>query len=156
MFIVVIQALYQFGKIWQATASVHVTRLLLSQVVRFQPDQLGCTFEFFGVDGLDDNFAGFTQEIGNECLLFLVNPVKAQALTVQLGSSATTGVFSAALLGDIVIPAVPYAVVLDVAKIYGEGWQASLSSTSPTPSLSSPRRASFQLGLRRVVCPARG
>jgi hypothetical protein len=143
MFIVVIQALYQFGKIWQATASVHVTRLLLSQVVRFQPDQLGCTFEFFGVDGLDDNFAGFTQEIGNECLLFLVNPVKAQAL-------------SAALLGDIVIPAVPYAVVLDVAKIYGEGWQASLSSTSPTPSLSSPRRASFQLGLRRVVCPALG
>jgi predicted dinucleotide-binding enzyme len=57
--------------------------------------------------------AGHTVEVMNR------DAAKARALAEQFGAGATTGTFGAAPAGDIVILAVPYAVVLDVVKQYG-------------------------------------
>lgn len=58
--------------------------------------------------------AGYTVEVMSR------DAAKARALAGQVGAGATTGTFGAVPAGDIVILAVPYAVVLDVVKHYGE------------------------------------
>ena len=58
--------------------------------------------------------AGYTVEVTSR------DAAKARALAQQVGAGATTGTFGAAPAGDIVILAVPYSVVLDVVKQYGE------------------------------------
>ena len=57
---------------------------------------------------------GYTVEVMDR------DAAKARALAEQFGAGATTGTFGAAPAGDIVILAVPYAVVLDVLKQYGD------------------------------------
>jgi ketosteroid isomerase-like protein len=61
---------------------------------------------------------------------------KARALAEQIGTGATTGTFSAAPAGDIVVLAVPYSAVLDVVKQYGEGFADKLlvDITNPVKS----------------------
>jgi len=56
---------------------------------------------------------GYTVEVMNR------DATKARALAEQFGAGATTGTFGAAPAGDIVVLAVPYAVVLGVVKQYG-------------------------------------
>jgi 8-hydroxy-5-deazaflavin:NADPH oxidoreductase len=58
--------------------------------------------------------AGYTVEVMDR------DAAKARALAEQFGAGATTRTFGAAPAGDIVILAVPYAVVLDVVQQYGE------------------------------------
>lgn len=57
---------------------------------------------------------GYTVEVMSR------DAAKARALADQFGAGATTGTFGAAPAGDIVVLAVPYAVVLGVVKQYGE------------------------------------
>lgn len=54
------------------------------------------------------------------------NATKAQALAERLGVGATTLTFGARPSGDIVILAVPYAVVLGVVQDYGEALAGKL------------------------------
>jgi 8-hydroxy-5-deazaflavin:NADPH oxidoreductase len=63
---------------------------------------------------------GLAAEAGHTVEVMSRNRAKAQALAEQIGAGATAGGFGAAPAGDIVILAVPYAVVLDVVKQYGE------------------------------------
>ncbi|MHC5828721.1 MAG: NADPH-dependent F420 reductase, partial [Nostoc sp.] len=58
--------------------------------------------------------AGHTVEVVNR------DPAKARALADQLASAATTGTYGAALAGDIVILAVPYASAVPVVAQYGD------------------------------------
>ena len=63
---------------------------------------------------------GLAAEAGHTVEVMSRDRAKAQALAEQIGAGATAGGFGAAPAGDIVILAVPYAVVLDVVKQYGE------------------------------------
>jgi hypothetical protein len=58
--------------------------------------------------------AGYAVEVINR------DPVKARALADKLGSGATTGTYSAAPAGEIVILAVPYSSAAVVAADFGE------------------------------------
>jgi 8-hydroxy-5-deazaflavin:NADPH oxidoreductase len=73
---------------------------------------------------------GYTVEVMNR------DAAKARALAEQFGAGATTGTFGAAPAGDIVVLAVPYAVVLDVVKQYGDGLAGKLlvDITNPVDS----------------------
>lgn len=64
--------------------------------------------------------AGYTVEVMSR------DAAKARALAGQVGAGATTGTFGAVPAGDIVILAVPYSVVLDVVKHYGEALAGKL------------------------------
>jgi 8-hydroxy-5-deazaflavin:NADPH oxidoreductase len=74
--------------------------------------------------------AGYTVEVMDR------DAAKARALAEQFGAGATTGTFGAAPAGDIVILALPYAVVLDVVKQYGEKLSGKLviDITNPVAS----------------------
>jgi predicted dinucleotide-binding enzyme len=73
-----------------------------------------------GSGGMAAAIGGLAAKAGHAVEVMSRDPAKARALAEQVGAGATTGTFGAAPAGDIVILAVPYAVVLDVVKPYGE------------------------------------
>ena len=62
---------------------------------------------------------GLAAKAGHSVEVMSRDAAKARALAAQLGAGATTGMFGAVPTGDLVILAIPYAVVLDVVKQYG-------------------------------------
>jgi predicted dinucleotide-binding enzyme len=63
---------------------------------------------------------GLAVEAGHIVEVLGRDAAKARALAEQIGACATTGTFGAPPPADIFILTVPYAVVLDVVKQYGE------------------------------------
>jgi predicted dinucleotide-binding enzyme len=79
---------------------------------------------------------------------------KARALAEQIGAGATTGTFGTLPAGNIVILAVPYAVVLDVVKQYGEKLAGKLlvDITNPVaPDLKSFVTPEDSFGAQEIV-----
>jgi len=73
-----------------------------------------------GSGGMAAAIGSLAAKAGHAVEIINRDPVKAQALAEQLGAGATFGSFGAIPAGDIVILAVPYAVVLDVVKRHGQ------------------------------------
>jgi len=73
-----------------------------------------------GSGGMAAAIGGLAARAGHTVEVISRDPAKAQALAEQVGAGATATAFGAAPAGGIVILAVPYAVVLDVVKQYGE------------------------------------
>lgn len=93
------------------------------------------TISIIGSGGMAAAIGGLAAMPGPTVEVISRDAAKARAMAEQVGAGATTGTFGAVPAGDIVILAVPYSAVLDVVKQYGaKRWQASFSSTSPTPS----------------------
>ena len=78
------------------------------------------TISIIGSGGMAAAIGGLAVEAGHTVEVMSRDAARARALAEQLGAGATTGTFGAAPAGSIVILAVPYAVVLDVVKQYGE------------------------------------
>nr|WP_281033434.1 NAD(P)-binding domain-containing protein [Neorhizobium lilium] len=72
-----------------------------------------------GSGGMAAAIGGLAAWAGHTVEVMSRNPDNAKALADKIGDGASTGTFGATPAGDIVILAVPYAVVLDVVKIYG-------------------------------------
>lgn len=72
-----------------------------------------------GAGGMAAAIGGLAVKAGHTVEVMSRDATKARALAEQLGAGATTGTFGSAPAGDIVILAVPYAVVLDVVRQYG-------------------------------------
>jgi predicted dinucleotide-binding enzyme len=77
------------------------------------------TISIIGSGGMASAIGGLAAKAGHTVEVMSRDSAMAQALAEQIGGSATTGAFGAKPAGNIVILAVPYAVVLDVLKIYG-------------------------------------
>jgi predicted dinucleotide-binding enzyme len=93
------------------------------------------TISIIGSGGMAAAIGGLAAKAGHTVEIMGRDPVKAQALADKIGGGATTGSVRAAPAGDIVILAVPYAVALDVVKIYGRGLAGDV--TNPVaPDLS--------------------
>jgi 8-hydroxy-5-deazaflavin:NADPH oxidoreductase len=71
-----------------------------------------------GSGGMASAIAGLAWKAGHDVEIMSRNRSNARALADQIGG-ATVGEFGGAPRGDIVFLAVPYAVVLDVVKLYG-------------------------------------
>ena len=98
------------------------------------------TISIIGSGGMAAAIGGLAARAGHYVEVITRDPVKARALVEQLGAGATTGTFSAAPAGDIVILAVPYSAVLDVVMQYGEALAGKLlvDITNPVaPDLAS-------------------
>ena len=78
------------------------------------------TISIIGTGGMAAAIGGLAAKAGYTVELMSRDAAKARALAEQVGAGATTGTFGAAPAGDMVILAVPYSVVLDVVKQYGE------------------------------------
>lgn len=78
------------------------------------------TISIIGSGAMAAAIGGLAAKVGHTVEVISRDAAKAQALAEQVGVGATTGRFGTAPTGDIVILAVPYAVVLDVVKQYGE------------------------------------
>lgn len=78
------------------------------------------TISIIGSGGMAAAIGGLTVKAGHTVEVMSRDAAKARAMAKQVGAGATTGAFGTAPAGDIVILAVPYAVVLDVVKQYGE------------------------------------
>jgi len=78
------------------------------------------TISIIGSGGMAAAIGGLAAKAGHTVEVMSRDAAKARALAEQVGAGATTGTFGTAPAGDIVILAVPYAVVLDVVKQYGE------------------------------------
>jgi hypothetical protein len=79
---------------------------------------------------------GLAVKAGHTVEVMSRDAAKARALAELFGAGATTGTFGAAPAGDIVVLAVPYSAVLDVAKQYGEALAGKLlvDITNPVAS----------------------
>jgi 8-hydroxy-5-deazaflavin:NADPH oxidoreductase len=77
------------------------------------------SISIIGSGGMTTAIGGLAAKAGHTVEVMSRDAAKARALAEQLGSGATTGTFGTAPAGDIVVLAVPYAVVLDVVKQYG-------------------------------------
>ena len=78
------------------------------------------TISIIGTGGMAAAIGGLAAKAGHTVEVMSRDAAKARALAEQVGAGATTGTFGAAPAGDMVILAVPYSVVLDVVKQYGE------------------------------------
>jgi 8-hydroxy-5-deazaflavin:NADPH oxidoreductase len=93
-----------------------------------------------GSGGMAAAIGGLAAKAGHSVEVTSLDAAKARALAEQIGAGATTGTFSGAPAGDIVILAVPYSAVLDVVKQYGEALAGKLlvDITNPVaPDLTS-------------------
>lgn len=72
-----------------------------------------------GTGGMATAIAGLAAKAGHTVEIISRDPANARALAGRIGPSATVGTFGATPDGEIVILAVPYAVVLDVVERYG-------------------------------------
>ena len=84
------------------------------------------TISIIGSAGMAATIGGLASKAGHTVEVMSRDAAKARALAEQIGAGATTGTFGAAPDGDIVILAVPYPVVLDVMKQYGEALAGKL------------------------------
>lgn len=96
------------------------------------------TVSIIGSGGMAAAIGGLAAKAGHTVEVMSRDPAKARALAEQIGAGATIGTYGTAPAGDIVILAVPYSAVLDVV-MSTRSWQASFSSTSPTPSPPTSR-----------------
>ncbi|WP_425965214.1 NADPH-dependent F420 reductase [Rhizobium nepotum] len=78
------------------------------------------TISIIGSGEMAASIGGLAAKAGHSVEVTSRNAAKAQALVLEIGAGATTGEFGATPSGDIVILAVPYSVVLDVVKQYGQ------------------------------------
>lgn len=78
------------------------------------------TISIIGSGGMATAIAGLAAKAGHAVELTARDAGKARALAEKVGAGATTGRFGAAPAGEIVVLAVPYAVVLDVVNRYGK------------------------------------
>ncbi|HEY0237661.1 MAG TPA: NAD(P)-binding domain-containing protein [Friedmanniella sp.] len=78
------------------------------------------TISIIGSGGMAAAIGGLAGRAGHTVEVVGRDPAKARTLAEQIGRGATTGTFGAAPAGDIVVLAVPYAVVLDVVGQYGD------------------------------------
>jgi predicted dinucleotide-binding enzyme len=89
-----------------------------------------------GSGGMAAAIGGLAAKAGHAVEIISRDPANARALAGRLGGSATIGTFGNTPAGDIVILAVPYAVVLDVVKNYGKSLAGKLlvDITNPVAS----------------------
>ncbi|MDN8617521.1 NADPH-dependent F420 reductase [Variovorax ginsengisoli] len=78
------------------------------------------TISIIGSGGMAAAIGGLAAKAGYAVEVMSRDATKAQALARQLGAGATAEPFGATPAGDLVIMAVPYAIVLDVVKQYGK------------------------------------
>lgn len=78
------------------------------------------TISIIGSGGMAAAIGGLAAKAEHSVEVMSRDPDKAWSLADRIGDRATTVEFGAAPTGDIVILAVPYAVVLEVMKLYGE------------------------------------
>jgi 8-hydroxy-5-deazaflavin:NADPH oxidoreductase len=78
------------------------------------------TISIIGTGAMAAAIGGLAAKAGHSVEVMSRDAAKARALAAQVGAGATTGLFGAAPVGDIVILAVPYSAVLDVVRHYGE------------------------------------
>jgi predicted dinucleotide-binding enzyme/ketosteroid isomerase-like protein len=84
------------------------------------------TISIIGSGGMAAAIGGRAAKAGHHVEVMNRETAKARALAEKIGHGATTGTFGAPPAGDIVILAVPYAVVLDVVKQYGQALAGKL------------------------------
>src|SRR4051812_1687774 len=78
------------------------------------------TVSIIGAGGMAAAIGGLAAGAGHAVEVTSRDAARARALAERIGVGATTGTFGATPAGDIVVLAVPYAVVLDVVERYGE------------------------------------
>jgi predicted dinucleotide-binding enzyme len=78
------------------------------------------TISIIGSGGMAAAIAALAAKAGYTVEMASRDAAKARALAALLGSGATTAAFGAVPAGELVFLAVPYAVVLDVLKLYGQ------------------------------------
>jgi predicted dinucleotide-binding enzyme len=84
------------------------------------------TISIIGSGNMAAAIGGLAVKAGHAVEVMSRDAAKARVLAEQVGSGATTGTFGAAPAGDLVVLAVPYAVVLGVVKQYGEALAGKL------------------------------
>lgn len=92
-----------------------------------------------GAGGMATAIAGRVAKAGHTVQMVNRDAAKAQALSEQLGSGATTGTYGAAPSGDIVILAVPYSSAAAVVADFGDALDGKviIDITNPVaPDLS--------------------
>jgi 8-hydroxy-5-deazaflavin:NADPH oxidoreductase len=112
------------------------------------------TISILGSGSMAAAISGLAAKAGHAVEVMSRDAAKARALAERIGSGATTGTFGAAAAGDIVILAVPYAVVLDVVKQYGGALAGKLlvDITNPVaPDLKSFVTPADSFGAREVA-----
>ncbi|PZM10459.1 NADPH-dependent F420 reductase [Rhizobium tubonense] len=89
-----------------------------------------------GSGGMAAAIGGLAAKAGHMVEVMSRDPAKAKVLADRIGDGVTTAAFGTAPVGEIIILAVPYAVVLDVVKQYGEGLAGKLliDITNPVAS----------------------
>jgi predicted dinucleotide-binding enzyme len=94
------------------------------------------TISIIGSGGMAAAIGDLAAKAGHSVEIISRNPANARALAGQLGASAMIGTFGATPAGDIVILAVPYAVVLDVVRCHGPSLAGKLvvDITNPVAS----------------------
>ncbi len=94
------------------------------------------TVSIIGSGGMAAAIGGLAAKAGHTVEIISRNPANARALADRVGASATIGTFGSTPAGDVVILAVPYAVVLDVVKHYGRALAGKLivDITNPVAS----------------------
>ena len=94
------------------------------------------TISIIGSGGMAAAIGGLAIKAGHIVEVTSRSSAKAAALVERFGAGATTSTFGAALAGDIVILAVPYSVVLEVVKRYGDDLAGKLlvDITNPVAS----------------------
>lgn len=89
-----------------------------------------------GSGGMAAAIGGLAASAGHTVEVMSRDAARARALAGQFGTGATTGTFGAAPVGEMVVLAVPYSVVLDVVKQYGQALAGKLlvDITNPVDS----------------------
>jgi predicted dinucleotide-binding enzyme len=112
------------------------------------------TISILGSGSMAAAISGLAAKAGHAVEVMSRDAAKARALAERIGSGATTGTFGAAAAGDIVILAVPYAVVLDVVKNYGKSLAGKLlvDITNPVaPNFTSFVTPEDSFGAQEIV-----
>ncbi|VTU36742.1 NADPH-dependent F420 reductase [Variovorax sp. PBL-E5] len=112
------------------------------------------TISIVGSGGMAAAIGGLAAKAGHPVEIISRDPANARALAGQLGASAMIGTFGATPAGNIVILAVPYAVVLDVVTRYGPSLAGKLLVDITNPV--APDHTSFvtpegSFGAREIV-----
>jgi predicted dinucleotide-binding enzyme len=96
------------------------------------------TISIIGTGGMAAAIGSLAARAGHAVELMGRDAGKARARAEQVGPGTTTGTFGAAPAGDIVVLAVPYSVVVDVVKLYGDGLAGKL-----LVDITNPIKADF-------------
>jgi predicted dinucleotide-binding enzyme len=107
-----------------------------------------------GSGGMAAAIGSLSVKAGHSVEVMSRNPAAAQALADRLGERAGAGEFGAAPQGGIVILAVPYAVVLEVVRRFGDnlGGKLLVDVTNPVgPDLISFVTPADSCGAQEIV-----